>query len=47
VTLGTSELMVVIFGAVLAGVASAGSSGITLLSMLAIVLSPLGLPLMR
>jgi len=44
VTLGTSELMVVIFGAVLAGVASAGSSGITLLSMLAIVLSPLGLP---
>jgi proton glutamate symport protein len=44
VTLGTSELLLVIFGAVLAGVASAGSSGIALLSMLTIVLSPLGLP---
>ena len=44
VDLGVSELLIVVLGSVLAGVATAGSSGIALLSMLAIVLAPLGLP---
>ena len=44
VDLGVSELLIVVLASVLAGVATAGSSGIALLSMLAIVLAPLGLP---
>jgi proton glutamate symport protein len=44
VNLGVSELLIVVVGSMLAGIASAGSSGIALLSLLAIVLAPLGLP---
>jgi proton glutamate symport protein len=37
--------LLVVFGSVLAGTATAGSSGVSLLTMLGIVSGPLGLPL--
>ncbi len=45
VHLGMQGLLIVLFGSVLAGMATAGSSGIAMLTMLSIVLGPLGLPI--
>jgi proton glutamate symport protein len=44
VDLDMSGILTVIFSSVLAGLATAGASGIILLSMLGLVLAPLGLP---
>ncbi|MBF0256670.1 MAG: dicarboxylate/amino acid:cation symporter [Gammaproteobacteria bacterium] len=43
--LGGQALLLLVFGAVLAGIATAGAPGLVGLSMLSIVLEPLGLPL--
>jgi proton glutamate symport protein len=45
VALGPQQLLVVVLGAVVAGMATAGTSGIMTLVMLSLVLRPLGLPL--
>lgn len=42
---GLTELAIILFGSVLAGMASAGAPGIVAISMLALVLDPLGLPM--
>jgi len=44
VDLGASGLMAVFIGSIFAGLATAGASGVVLLSMLSLVLEPLGLP---
>jgi proton glutamate symport protein len=44
VDLGVSGIITVIFSSVFAGLATAGASGVVLLSMLSLVLAPLGLP---
>lgn len=44
VELGVDSLTMVIIGSVFAGLATAGASGVVLLSMLSLVLAPLGLP---
>jgi proton glutamate symport protein len=44
VDLGVNGLITVVFSSVFAGLATAGASGIVLLSMLSLVLDPLGLP---
>jgi proton glutamate symport protein len=43
--MSVSVFLLVVFGSVLAGTATAGSSGVSLLTMLGIVSGPLGLPL--
>lgn len=45
IELSVWEYLLVIFGSVLAGTATAGSSGVSLLTMLGIVSGPLGVPL--
>jgi len=45
IELGVEGLVMVVMGSILAGMATAGSSGIALLTMLGLVLEPLGLPL--
>ena len=45
VTLSPMDMVIVAIGATLAGMASAGASGIATLAMLSLVLDPLGLPL--
>ena len=45
IPVSSTELIVVLLGSVLAGLATAGTSGIMTLVMLGLVLSPLGLPL--
>ena len=45
IELGIEGLAMVVLGSILAGMATAGSSGIALLTMLGLVLEPLGLPL--
>lgn len=45
VEMTTAYLVIVIFGSIFAGLATAGTSGILTISMLAIVLEPLNLPL--
>lgn len=45
VTLGVQGLIVALLGSVLAGMATSGATGVVTLSMLALVLQPLGLPL--
>jgi proton glutamate symport protein len=44
VDLGVSGIMTVILGSIFAGLATAGASGVILLSMLSLVLAPLNLP---
>lgn len=44
-TLGVAGILIILFNSVLAGMATAGATGVLTLSMLGIVLSPLGLPL--
>jgi len=45
IDLGFDGMVLVVLGSVMAGMATAGSSGIALLTMLGLVLAPLGLPL--
>ncbi|WP_051321341.1 dicarboxylate/amino acid:cation symporter [Chrysiogenes arsenatis] len=45
IEIGFRELAIVIFGSVIAGMASAGAPGIVAISMLSLVLEPLGLPI--
>ncbi len=45
VQVGLTEIGIILFGSVLAGMASAGAPGIVAISMLALVLEPLGLPM--
>jgi Na+/H+-dicarboxylate symporter len=45
VPVGLPEVAIIVLGAILAGTATAGASGLLTLPMLGFVLSPLGLPL--
>jgi proton glutamate symport protein len=44
ITLDSNSIMTIIAGSIFAGLATAGASGVVLLSMLGLVLTPLGLP---
>ena len=44
-SLGIGDIIILIFASIFAGMATSGQSGVLTLTMLSIVLSPLGLPL--